>query len=81
MEYFEPFEKVIAREDNEDCWSLDFFQFTKTVTSTNPSGVKVEECYYNGIFNIYTQMHKYEPWMRQFINTSIPFEKWKEQNY
>lgn len=80
MEYLEPFDKIIAKEKATDPWKLDFFQSKSVCTLTTPKEV-TSIPYYNGISGTYVEIHKYESWMRRFIDTDIPYENWKEQNY
>lgn len=65
-ESFEPFDRILGR-CGEGKWGIDIFM---AITYD-----KYMEC----IGATYTECHKYEPWMKKYIGTNIPYEKFKKE--
>ena len=60
-EHFEPFDKVIYRDDDMKTWFIDFY-----------CGIEGET-----IRAASKEMHHYEPWMAKYIGSNLDYEDWQ----
>lgn len=66
-ETFEPFDKVIGRFGNKGTWTVSEFSHKK------------DKFYYCGGAFSFTECHYYEPYMKKYIGTNVPFEEFKKE--
>ena len=66
-ETFEPFDKVIGRFGNKGTCTVSEFSHKK------------DKFYYCGGAFSFTECHYYEPYMKKYIGTNVPFEEFKKE--